>query len=107
MPRSDMHVVDCEGASGISQTMSPELTRHLLKATGLITIFVGILVTTAIVLTYLSRWFFGSEKSPSTSKASSWFQVVSRSFTELARRKNLAVCVVGCTAWSSAGPCSP
>lgn len=77
--------------------MSPELTRHLLKGTGLITIFVGILVTTVIVITYVSRWFLRFQKIPINLEASSWFQVVSRSFTELARRKNLAVCVVGCS----------
>jgi hypothetical protein len=76
--------------------MSPEFTRHLLKATGWIAIFAGILLTTAILLICLSRWFLRFQKVPIKLEAS-WFQTVSRSFTELARRKTLAVCIVGCT----------
>jgi hypothetical protein len=86
--------------------MPADLTRHLLKATGLIAIFVGILVTTAIVLTYSSRWFLRSQKIPIRSKAS-WFEVVSRSFTELARRKTLAVGVVAFTCLAVRGALVP
>ena len=76
--------------------MSPELTRHLFKAAGLVAILSGILVTTAIVLTYLSRWFLRFQEIPINPKAS-WFELVSRSFTALARRKTLAVGVVAFT----------
>jgi hypothetical protein len=76
--------------------MSPELTRHLLKAIGLIAIFAGILLTTAILLIYSSRWFLRFQKIPIKPEAS-WFEIVHRSFAELARRKTLAVWVVGCT----------
>jgi hypothetical protein len=86
--------------------MPADLTRHLLKATGLIAIFAGILVTTAIVLTYLSRWFLRSQKIPIRSKASG-FEVVSRSFTELARRKTLAVGVVAFTCLAVRGALLP
>ena len=74
--------------------MSAELIRHLVKGTGLIAIFAGILVTTPIGLTHLSLWFLRFKEIPIRFE-SSWFQVVSQGFTELARRKTLAVCVVG------------
>lgn len=86
--------------------MPAELTRHLLKATGLIAIFVGILVTTAIVLTYLSRWFLRLQKTPVDSNAS-WFEIVSRGFNELGRRKTLAVWVVGFTCLALRGALLP
>lgn len=76
--------------------MSPEFIRHLHKATGLIAVFAGVLVTTAILLIYLSRWFLRFQKIPIDREAS-WVEIVSRSFAELSRRKTLAVCVVGCT----------
>ena len=77
--------------------MTEELTRHFLKGTGLITIFLAMLAATAIVITYLSRWFLLRERISIPSGAS-WFEIVSRSFNELARRKTLAVIVVGFTA---------
>ncbi len=86
--------------------MAAELTRHLLKATGLIAIFVAILATAAIVLSYLSRWFLRFQEIPVPSKAS-WFEIVSRSFTELARRKTLAVWVVGFTCLAVRGALLP
>jgi hypothetical protein len=86
--------------------MSAEFTRHLLKATGLIAIFAGILVATAIVLIYLSRWFLRCQKIP-LNLGASWFEVVSRSFTELARRKTLAVCVVAFTCLAVRGALLP
>jgi hypothetical protein len=86
--------------------MSGELTRHLLKATGLIAIFVAILATTAIVLNYQSRWFLRLQEIPVDDKAS-WFQIVSRGFTELARRKSLAVCLVAFTCLAVRGALLP
>src|ERR1700730_13896545 len=86
--------------------MSAEFTRHLLKTTGLIAIFVAILATTAIVLNYLSRWFLRLQEIPVDSKAS-WFEIVSRGFTELARRKTLAVWVVGFTCLAVRGALLP
>lgn len=86
--------------------MSAEITRHLLKATGLIAIFVAILATTAIVLNYLSRWFLRFQEIPVDSKAS-WVEIVSRGFSELARRKTLAVLVVGFTCLAVRGALLP
>jgi hypothetical protein len=76
--------------------MSAELTRHLLKAIGLITIFPAILLTSAIVGLYLSRWLLRFQKIPVPSGAS-WFEITSLGFGALARRKNLAVITVGFT----------
>lgn len=73
--------------------MSAEFARHLFKATALIAIFIGIMVTMVTVLGYLSRWFLRWQ-SVSVRHGASWFAIVSRSFTELARRKTLAVGVI-------------
>jgi hypothetical protein len=86
--------------------MSAEFTRHLLKATGLFAIFVAILVTMVIVLGYLSRWFLRLKKIPVDSTAS-WFEIVSQGFNELARRKTLAVWVVGFTCLAVRGALLP
>ena len=86
--------------------MSAEITRHLLKAAGLIAIFAAILATTAIVLSYLSRWFLRFQKIPIPSQAS-WCEIVSRSFGELARRKTLAVWVVALTCLAIRGALLP
>jgi hypothetical protein len=86
--------------------MSAEITGHLLKAAGLIAIFVAILAATAIVLNYLSRWFLRFQEIPVDSKAS-WFEIVSRGLTEFARRQTLAVWVVGLTCLAVRGALLP
>ena len=76
--------------------MAEDFSRHLLKAIGLIAIFIGILAMTGIVSACLSRWFLRLQKIPIRSGAS-WFEVVSRGVTELARAKTLALFVVAFT----------
>src|SRR5579872_7196883 len=74
--------------------MSGVLARHLIKALGMATIFVAIVAIAEIVLVRLGRWFLQFEGSPSSSEAS-FFEVVSRSFSRLARHRRLAVATVG------------
>ncbi len=79
------------------------ITHHLLKAVGLLGTFTAILTVTAILLAYVSRWFARSRQIPFDVGAS-WFEIWSRAFNELARRKSLAVIVIGvaCLAFRAA-----
>jgi hypothetical protein len=70
------------------------LARHLLKAFGLISTFAAILATTALGLILATRWFLQVE-GVLIPRETSRFALVSRGFSELARRKALAVVVVG------------
>ena len=83
--------------------MSGDLIRHFLKVTGLVTILIALLAVTVVVLACLSRWFLRFQRVSIHSTAS-WFELTSRAFTELARRKTLAVILVGlaCLAFRAA-----
>jgi hypothetical protein len=86
--------------------MAAELTRHLLKAAGLIAIFAGILTATAVAIAYFGQLFLRSNKI-SLRPGASWFQVASRSFTGFARRKRLSIVVVGLSCLAFRGALLP
>jgi len=72
----------------------PSIGQHVFKAIGLIAIFSAILGVAASLLAYLSLRFVRSRKIP-VGVGASWFEICSRAFNELARRKRLAVIIVG------------
>jgi hypothetical protein len=74
--------------------MPAVLARDLLKAFGLISTFAATLALSAVVLVRAARWFLQSE-GVLIPRETSRFAMVSRGFSELARRKALAVVVVG------------
>ena len=74
--------------------MPAVLARDLLKVFGLISTFAATLAITAVVLVCAARWFLQAE-GVLIPRETSRFAIVSRGFSELARRKALAVLVVG------------
>jgi hypothetical protein len=73
--------------------MSEVLARHLVKAIGLIAIFSAILTFTGLVLTRAARWLLRIQ-GVRIGQGASTLILLDRAFSELARRKPLAVVVI-------------
>jgi len=73
--------------------MSDVLARHLLKAIGLVSVPLAIIMLTALVVSGFSRWFLKREGLLEAKGSEA--EAFSRAFAVLAQRKTLAVVVVG------------